>query len=125
MPKLFTFTLFVVLTFFSSCKYLDRNANFISEEEVWRKIKTEGPRHGLNPSFIYAICHAESSLNANAESSVARGMMQLTEAAWQDVTQLHYRQAFEWETNVEVVSLLARLKGMLKVWICFLSASCG
>ena len=115
MPKLFTFTFFVVLTFFSSCKYLDRNANFISEEEVWRKIKTEGPKHGLNPSFIYAICHAESSLNANAESSVARGMMQLTEAAWQDVTQLHYRQAFEWETNVEVgILYLARLKGMLE-----------
>ena len=74
-----------------------------------------GPKHGLNPSFIYAICHAESSLNANAESSVARGMMQLTEAAWQDVTKLHYRQAFEWETNVEVgILYLARLKGMLE-----------
>jgi soluble lytic murein transglycosylase-like protein len=82
---------------------------------VWSKIKTEGPKHGLNRSFIYAICHAESSLNANAESSVARGMMQLTEAAWQDVTQLHYRQAFEWETNVEVgILYLARLKGMLE-----------
>ena len=82
---------------------------------MWSKIKTEGPKHGLTPSFIYAICHAESSLNANAESSVARGMMQLTEAAWQDVTQLHYRQAFEWKTNVEVgILYLARLKGMLE-----------
>ena len=115
MPKLFTLPLLVFLTFFSSCKYLDRNANFISEEEVWSKIKTEGSKHGLTPSFIYAICHAESSLNANAESSVARGMMQLTEAAWQDVTKLHYRQAFEWETNVEVgILYLARLKGMLE-----------
>ena len=107
---------FIIFLFGStSCKYLDRNANFISEEEVWSKIKNEGPKHGLNPSFIYAICHAESSLNANAESSVARGMMQLTEAAWQDVTQLHYRQAFEWETNVEVgILYLARLKGMLE-----------
>ena len=35
-------------------------------------------------------------MNANAESSVAKGMMQLTEAAWSDVTKLHYRQAFEW-----------------------------
>ena len=41
--------------------------------------------------------------------------MQLTEAAWQDVTKLHYRQAFEWETNVEVgILYLARLKGMLE-----------
>ena len=69
---------------------------------------------GLEASFVYSVCHAESSLNANAESSVARGMMQLTEAAWSDVTKLHYRQAFDWETNVEVGMLyLKRLKGML------------
>ena len=70
---------------------------------------------GLDPKFVYAICHAESSLDANAESSVARGMMQLTEAAWVDVTELHYRQAFDWETNIEVGMLyLKRLKGMLE-----------
>ncbi len=70
---------------------------------------------GLDPKFVYAICHAESSLDANAETSVARGMMQLTEAAWVDVTELHYRQAFDWETNVEVGMLyLKRLKGMLE-----------
>ena len=70
---------------------------------------------GLEPSFVYAICHAESSLNANAESSVARGLMQLTEAAWIDVTDLHYRQAFDWETNAEVGMLyLQRLKRMLE-----------
>ncbi len=115
MPKLLIFVLSVFLMFSSSCKYLDRNKNFIPEEKVWLKIREQSQSHGLNPSFIYAICHAESSLNANAESSVARGMMQLTEAAWQDVTELHYRQAFQWETNVEVgILYLSRLKGMLE-----------
>jgi membrane-bound lytic murein transglycosylase MltF len=105
----------VVFTFLFSCKYLDRNANFISDEKVWEKVSSQAPASGLDPTFVYAICHAESSLNANAESSVARGMMQLTEAAWQDVTKLHYRQAFEWETNVEVgILYLERLKGMLE-----------
>jgi soluble lytic murein transglycosylase-like protein len=105
----------VVFAFLVSCKYLDRNANFISDEKVWAKIKVQTAVNNLNPFFIFAICHAESSLNANAESSVARGMMQLTEAAWQDVTKLHYRQAFEWETNVEVgILYLERLKGMLE-----------
>ena len=100
---------------FGGCKLLDRNANYISNDEVWQKISREAPQHGLEPTFVYAICHAESSLNANAESSVAKGMMQLTEAAWSDVTKLHYRQAFEWETNVEVGMLyLQRLKGMLE-----------
>jgi len=42
-------------------------------------------------------------------------MMQLTEAAWSDVTKLHYRTAFQWETNIEVGMLyLKRLKGMLE-----------
>jgi soluble lytic murein transglycosylase-like protein len=105
----------VVFAFLVSCKYLDRDANFISDEKVWAKIKVQTAVNNLNPFFIFAICHAESSLNANAESSVARGMMQLTEAAWQDVTKLHYRQAFEWETNVEVgILYLERLKGMLE-----------
>ena len=34
--------------------------------------------------------------------------MQLTAGAWSDVTKLHYRQAFEWETNVEVGMLYLR-----------------
>ena len=104
MRRVLKIGLFILLGC-TSCKYLDRDANFIPEKTVWAKIKKEAFSHGLNPSFVYAICHAESSLNANEESSVARGMMQLTEAAWQDVTELHYRQAFEWETNVEVGSL--------------------
>ena len=95
----------------SGCRFLDQNTNFISEEKVWEKIVSEAPAHGLDPAFVYAICHAESSLNANAESSVARGMMQLTEAAWTDVTELNYRLAYDWKTNVEVGMLyLERLK---------------
>ena len=99
----------------ASCQLLDRNAHYITEEKVWQKISEEAPSMELNPQFVYAICHAESSLDANAESSVARGMMQLTEAAWVDVTELHYRQAFDWKTNLEVGMLyLKRLKGMLE-----------
>ena len=97
------------------CKYFDPDANFIDEKVVWKKIKKEAPELGLDPSFVYAICHAESSLNANAESSIAKGLMQLTEPAWSDVTTLHYRTAFQWETNVEIGMLyLKRLKGMLE-----------
>ena len=100
---------------FASCQLVERNANYIPKEKVWGKISREAPGMGLESEFVYAICHAESSLDANAESSVARGMMQLTEAAWVDVTELHYRQAFDWETNAEVGMLyLQRLKRMLE-----------
>ena len=111
----FSFLLICISCFLGGCKYFDPDANFIDDKKVWAKIKREAPELGLEPSFVYAVCHAESSLNANAESSVAKGMMQLTEAAWSDVTKLHYRTAYQWETNVEVGMLyLQRLKSMLE-----------
>ena len=110
-----SFLLAFSLCLLGGCKYFDPGANFIDDKVVWKKIKKEAPELGLDPSFVYAICHAESSLNANAESSIAKGLMQLTEPAWSDVTTLHYRTAFQWETNVEVGMLyLKRLKGMLE-----------
>ena len=97
------------------CKLFDPDAHYIDEHVVWAKINKEAPQLGLEPTFVYAICHAESSLNANAQTSIAKGMMQLTEPAWSDVTKLHYRTAFQWETNVEVGMLyLKRLKDMLQ-----------
>jgi soluble lytic murein transglycosylase-like protein len=105
----------IFMALLSGCTLIDRDARYIGEDVVWKKISKEAFSYGLEATFVYAICHAESSLNANAESSVAKGMMQLTEAAWSDVTKLHYRQAFEWETNVEIGMLyLQRLKGMLE-----------
>ena len=103
-----------LLGLISSCGVIDRGKNFIPAEKVWPKVKKEAGKHGLDPAFVYAICHAESSLNGNAETSVARGMMQLTEGAWKDVTDKSYRLAFNWETNVEVgTGYLGKLKGML------------
>ena len=94
---------------------MERGRNFIPAKKVWPKVKKEAGKHGLDPAFVYAVCHAESSLDANAETSVARGMMQLTEGAWKDVTDKNYRLAFDWETNVEVgVGYLGKLKGMLE-----------
>ena len=113
--RYFSFLVVGVFALFTSCKYFDPDADFIDEKVVWQKIKQEAPQLGLEPTFVYAICHAESSLNANAKTSIAKGMMQLTEGAWSDVSKLHYRTAFQWETNVEVGMLyLKRLKGMLE-----------
>lgn len=97
-----------------ACGVIERERNRIPSERVWAKVKVEAGKHGLDAGFVYAICHAESSLDANAETSVARGMMQLTKGAWTDVTDKSYRLAFDWETNVETgVLYLARLKKML------------
>ena len=99
----------------ASCGSVDRGHRYIPAKKVWSKVKRESAKHGLDAHFVYAICHAESSLDANAETSVARGMMQLTEAAWMDVSKRHYRLAFNWEINVETgTSYLGKLKGMLE-----------
>lgn len=112
---IFSLQLIGIMCLSGGCKYFDPGANFIDEKKVWAKIKKEAPELGLDPGFVYAICHAESSLDANAESSIAKGIMQLTEPAWSDVTNLHYRTAFQWETNIEVGMLyLKRLKEMLE-----------
>ena len=97
-----------------SCGVMERGRNFIPAKKVWPKVKKEAGKHGLDPAFVYAVCHAESSLDANAETSVARGMMQLTEPAWRDATRKSYSKAFDWETNVETgILYLAKIKGML------------
>lgn len=99
----------------ASCGSVDRKRRYIPAKNVWTKVKKESAKHGLDAQFVYAICHAESSLDAHAETKVARGMMQLTEPAWQDVTERHYRLAFDWEINVETgTRYLAKLKGMLE-----------
>ena len=44
-----------VLISTSSCKFFDRDANYISKDKVWKKIRSEAPKLGLEPSFVFAI----------------------------------------------------------------------
>ncbi|MDP4884407.1 MAG: lytic transglycosylase domain-containing protein [Opitutales bacterium] len=74
----------------------------VSPEEVWTHVQELSTQADLDPGFIYAIVWAESSLNANARSSVARGMMQLTRPAWKEVTDESYRHAWDWRTNIRI-----------------------
>ena len=41
-----------VLISTSSCKFFDRDANYISKDKVWKKIRSEAPKLGLEPSFV-------------------------------------------------------------------------
>ncbi|MEM8868643.1 MAG: lytic transglycosylase domain-containing protein, partial [Verrucomicrobiota bacterium] len=91
-----------ILAILSAIFFRERRAAYIPKEEVWAFIETEATAAGLVPEFVYAIAWAESSLNANAESSVARGMMQLTKIAWREVSAQPYRDAWDWQTNVRV-----------------------
>jgi soluble lytic murein transglycosylase-like protein len=72
------------------------------ERRVWRHVERQAVAHGLDPDFVFAIVWAESSLRPNVTTSVARGMMQLTEGAWNQVSTDPYDLAFDWRKNIEV-----------------------
>jgi soluble lytic murein transglycosylase-like protein len=87
----------------------------VSPEEVWTLVQELAPQRDLDPEFVYALAWAESSLNARARSSVARGIMQLTKPAWREVTDESYRHAWDWRTNVRVgIDYLAFCRDYLK-----------
>jgi hypothetical protein len=102
-----------ILTILLATRLGDRTEK-VSPEEVWAFIEEIAPQSDIDPEFVYAIAWAESSLDAKARSSVARGMMQITRPAWRDVTDESYRHAWDWRTNVRVgISYLAHCRAYL------------
>lgn len=100
---------------FTLTQTLSEKKEQISSEEVWAYIQTQAPQKGIDPEFVYALAWAESSLNAKARSSVARGMMQLTKPAWIEVSDESYRHAWDWKVNVRVaIDYLAFCRDYLK-----------
>ncbi|ADE53831.1 lytic transglycosylase domain-containing protein [Coraliomargarita akajimensis] len=103
-----------LLTVFSTAK-LSPMQQQVSAAEVWVHVEDLSTRSDLDPEFVYAIAWAESSLNPRARSSVARGIMQVSKAAWQQVTEESYRYAWDWRINVRVaVDYLDYLRDFLQ-----------
>lgn len=94
---------------------LGHRSEQVTTTDVWALIQELAPQRNLDPEFVYALAWAESSLKANARSSIARGMMQLTKPAWEQVTDESYQQAWDWRTNVRVgIDYLAYCRDYLK-----------
>lgn len=87
---------------FTLTRNLGERSTKVSAQEVWEFVQEQAPQRNLEPEFVYALVWAESSLDARARSSVARGMMQLTKPAWEEVSQESYRHAWDWRTNIRV-----------------------
>jgi soluble lytic murein transglycosylase-like protein len=87
----------------------------VPAEEVWIYINELAPQAELDAEFVYALAWAESSLNAKARSSYARGIMQLSRPAWEEVSEEWYRHAWDWRTNIRVaIDYLAFCRDFLK-----------
>lgn len=94
---------------------LKPSRQLVQPEDVWRVVNELAPAAGIDPEFVYALAWAESSLNARARSSVARGIMQLTRPAWNEVTDESYRLAWDWQTNLRIgIDYLAFCRDYLK-----------
>jgi len=81
---------------------LGDDADQVSPEKVWTYIEQIAPQSGIDAEFVYALAWAESSLKPKARSKVARGIMQLTKAAWREATDESYRRAWNWRDNIRV-----------------------
>lgn len=77
----------------------------VSEEKVWKQVRHESSKHGLDPHFVYAIAWAESSLRPHAATHKARGIMQVSEIAWKTVTEENYAKAWHWKDNIRIGTL--------------------
>lgn len=87
----------------------------VTPEDIWPELESLAQAHGLEPHFVLAIARAESGLNAHARNGKARGLMQVTPAAWRHVSQRPFDEAWNWRLNLEVgVAYLALLKAELE-----------
>lgn len=72
-----------------------------SEVEVWAEIQFASQRADLDSRFVLAVCFAESSYKAYADSGYARGLMQISEIAWRQVRPSRpYFLAWDWRENI-------------------------
>lgn len=107
--------IFACVLAFVLTKTLGDGAEKVSPMEVWLFVQEQAPQKNLDPGFVYALAWAESSLDARARSSVARGIMQLTKPAWSQVSDESYRHAWDWHTNIRVaIDYLAYCRDYLK-----------
>lgn len=86
----------------SGCSWFRPSASEkATPQAVWSYIQQRAAKHDLDPYFVYAIAMAESSLRPDADSGQARGMMQLSKPAWETVSTESYRQAWNWQKNID------------------------
>ncbi len=103
---------FVLLSFLTGCSRPERK--MIPPEDVWDFVRKEAPNHQMDPGFVYSLAFAESSFNAYAETSVARGITQMGKEAWETVTDISYDRAWNWRTNLSMaMAYLAHCRKIL------------
>ena len=69
----------------------------VPEELVWKKVKQEAAIYGLDPSFVYAVVFAESSLRPRAKNTGGNGIMQISKPTWQDMSNYPYKFVWDWK----------------------------
>ena len=96
------FTAFILLLLLVSQvqQAIARPPMILPEDILWREVQRQAKARDLDPGFVYAIIFAESSFNAHAHNQQARGLMQMTPRAWEEVSDRPFYQAWNWRTNL-------------------------
>jgi len=73
------------------------------QRDVWAALQPRAARWNLDARFVYALVAAESGFDPHARHGDARGLLQLTPAAWASVSRVPYPGAvWDWRTNLGV-----------------------
>ncbi len=106
-------SLFVITALiFVRCR---RTPKFLPATQVWPMARAEALHNQLDPRFVFAIIRAESSLNAYADTGYARGIMQVSKGAWNDVSEEPWSNAWDWKKNISAgVLYLAHCRRLLQ-----------
>ena len=103
LNRIFLPALVLLVLIFAGCSRPEKKV--IPAEDVWEYVLKRAPQHQLDPGFVYSLAFAESSFNAYAETNVARGIAQMSEGAWDTVTDISYDRAWNWRTNLNTAML--------------------
>ena len=93
---------FFLLLLVQAWQWFTRPPAVVPEHLVWQEAERLGERYEIEPGFIAAITFAESSFNANARNQGARGIMQITRPAWEEVSDKPFWRAWNWRVNMRV-----------------------
>ncbi len=109
---------FIGLIFFNNIvPTVHRHISKPDKEDIWEYVEKKAGQRDIDPHFVYAIIFAESSFDPLAEASngYARGLMQLSEVAWETVDNSSWSDAYDWEDNIDAgTAYLAHLKKQLQ-----------
>ena len=76
---------------------------------IIKTIYVKAREYGLRPELMLAVAHRESNFQPFAQSSVAKGVMQINFGVWADPLNLDERSVYDIETNIDAACRIMKM----------------